>query len=655
MIDGAARLLQRHGVDVHPRHQHVPVPEEQAAVVDDHGQGVRLFPGRAAGGEDLERPVAARGLPLLEALEHGVGKDLELGHLPVEVGLVVREMGRHPVALLGVLGAEAQVVVVVLEGREAEGGQPAGQPRPQRPALAVVEEQPELLVDEVPQQAELLLRQLDVVVRRMEHYRGVSFFRAWAAAWRTCGEGSEAFRSMSGRTASRKRAVAEGQRRFRAHLRGVVGEGGQQQLAALAVLQLAHQGDQQPPHRGGGDRERALHLRQRGHPDGAQGFERRRLQRRVVKRGDEPARGPRVADLAQRGHRGAADRRVLVGQPGQERRGRLDAADAPERGGGGAAHAPVLVLQRQQQRGNRLGIADDAEALRGDPAQVAVRLRQHADQRADGGGRAHGAQRLGGGEAQLLALVGEERDHPVHHLGVPDLSQRAQGHEPHAGIGVFQQRGEVAGGLRLLQLAEGLHGLLPHQRRLVHEGGAQQVGDSRGVDLPQRLDGGAAHRLPRVLGQRDERGGGVGLPQPAQRLRGADAHRHLGAGQRLQQQRGHALRAHADQGAHRAVLDELAVVAEQLEQHHRRVLVPQAAHRRHRLRAHLLRRVVDERRDEVDPARRRDPGQAADGPLPHRVLGVVEPERVGGEVPAADGDEGVGRVLLQRGIAQELR
>ena len=60
-------------------------------------------------------------------------------------------------------------------------------------------------------------------------------------------------------------------------------------------------------------------------------------------------------------------------------------------------------------------------------------------------------------------------------------------------------------------------------------------------------------------------------------------------------------------------------------------------------------------RHEVDAARRRDPGQAADGPLPHRVLGVVEPERVGGEVPEADGDEGVGRVLLQRGVAQELR
>ena len=133
-------------------------------------------------------------------------------------------------------------------------------------------------------------------------------------------------------------------------------------------------------------------------------------------------------------------------------------------------------------------------------------------------------------------------------LGVPDLPQRAQGHEPHAGIGVVEQRGEVARGLRLLQLAEGLHGLLAHQRRLVHEGGAQQVGHARGVDLPQRLDGGAAHRLPRVLGERDERGGGVGLPQPAQRLRGADAHRHLRAGQRLQEQRRHALRAHARPG-----------------------------------------------------------------------------------------------------------
>ena len=61
----------------------------------------------------------------------------------------------------------------------------AGQARAQGGALVVVEEEAEPLVDEVAQEAELLLGELDVVVSGLEHsarYRGVSLVRAMAAA-----------------------------------------------------------------------------------------------------------------------------------------------------------------------------------------------------------------------------------------------------------------------------------------------------------------------------------------------------------------------------------------------------------------------------------------------------------------------------------------
>ena len=86
---------------------------------------------------------------------------------------------------------------------------------------------------------------------------------------------------------------------------------------------------------------------------------------------------------------------------------------------------------------------------------------------------------------------------------------------------------------------------------------------------------------------------------------------------------------HAREGAHRALLDELALVPEQLEEQHGRVLVAQASDGRRRLRAHFLRGVVDERRRQVDPARGRDPGDAAHDALADGVAGMLEPALVG--------------------------
>ena len=51
---------------------------------------------------------------------------------------------------------------------------------------------------------------------------------------------------------------------------------------------------------------------------------------------------------------------------------------------------------------------------------------------------------------------------------------------------------------------------------------------------------------------------------------------------------------------------------------------------------------------------RGDPGQAADRPLAHRVVGMGEAGRVGRRVPEPDRDQRVGRVLLQRGLRQQL-
>jgi hypothetical protein len=130
----------------------------------DHRQRVRLLAGRAARGQDPQRALARAGLALLDLRQHVVGEHLQLGQLAIEVGLVVGEVAHHALQLLGPVGAEAQLVEVVLERAQAAAGQAVLQAGTQGRALVLVEVQPELLVDEVAQQAERFLVELDVEV-----------------------------------------------------------------------------------------------------------------------------------------------------------------------------------------------------------------------------------------------------------------------------------------------------------------------------------------------------------------------------------------------------------------------------------------------------------------------------------------------------------
>src|SRR5262249_37578834 len=108
-------------------------------------------------------------LALLQPLERALAEDVELGQLPEEVGLVVRQVAHHAPELLRALRAEPEISVVLLEGAEIEAHQAAREPRAKRGPLRVLEEQPETLVDEVPEEAELFLRQLRVMVGRPKH------------------------------------------------------------------------------------------------------------------------------------------------------------------------------------------------------------------------------------------------------------------------------------------------------------------------------------------------------------------------------------------------------------------------------------------------------------------------------------------------------
>jgi hypothetical protein len=160
-------------VHVEPDDLHVPVPEELGAVVDEHRQRVGLLARRTAGGENAQRALAlvagARELPLLDAAQHVLGEDLELGRLPVEIRLVVGEVADHALQLLRALGAEAEIVVVVLEAHQVAAGEPSDQPRAQRGPLVVLEVEPEALVDEVTQQTKLLFRKIDIVIGGVVH------------------------------------------------------------------------------------------------------------------------------------------------------------------------------------------------------------------------------------------------------------------------------------------------------------------------------------------------------------------------------------------------------------------------------------------------------------------------------------------------------
>ena len=63
---------------------------------------------------------------------------------------------------------------------------------------------------------------------------------------------------------------------------------------------------------------------------------------------------------------------------------------------------------------------------------------------------------------------------------------------------------------------------------------------------------------------------------------------------------------------------------------------------------------MDERSHEIDSRGGSDPGQAADGALPNHVVRVLEAAAIRLPVPKADRDEGVGHVLLQARLRQEV-
>src|SRR5262249_31359503 len=138
--------------------------------VPDRGWGRWLHLGDGARGAQDEAALSLGFLLVYEVADAGDREQRELRLLAKEVGLVVREVGHHAPALRLPLGGEAQEAIVVLEGQEAEPGQASGQAAAQRGLLGVVEVEPELLVDEVAEQAELLLGQLHVVVGRAEHH-----------------------------------------------------------------------------------------------------------------------------------------------------------------------------------------------------------------------------------------------------------------------------------------------------------------------------------------------------------------------------------------------------------------------------------------------------------------------------------------------------
>ena len=267
--------------------------------------------------------------------------------------------------------------------------------------------------------------------------------RAWAAACRTSGEGSADFKSMSGAHRLQETPVAERQRGLGPHLRAVVGQRRQQQLARAAVLELAHEVHQQPAHLGRG-------RRRTGAPSRAAAAAPRR-RRASARRGLQPGIGQqlsrrsaaaRIADLAQRRPRRAPHRRVLVAEAAEQRR----AWPCRCRMRPSAVAAAQRTLQCSSSRarssgGTACGSPIVAQALGGGAPQVAVGIGQHADQGPHRAHRADRAQRLDRGEAQLLASCRARNGmQPRHRLRVADLAERADAPRSASAVGILEQR-----------------------------------------------------------------------------------------------------------------------------------------------------------------------------------------------------------------------
>ena len=303
-------------------------------------------------------------------------------------------------------------------------------------------------------------------------------------------------------------AVAQGQCRLGAHHRALVGERGQQELARAAVLELAHEVEQQAAGRGLGGRKRALQLRAaRPRPGGAAPRAPSPAapgSGRSWSRAGPAARG--VADLAQRRHGGAAHRGVVV------------RAAAPA--GAGVAlvlrmrPSAVAAAQRTLQCSSSSASSSGGTACRSPMtprlSAAARRRSRSASPRTPVSGqhrrrRADGAERLHRGEAQLLALVGEERQQARHGVRAADLAERAHGHEAHLGVGVVEQRQRgrraVSGSWSLPSETAPPAGAPGCSRRRARRAAGRRTPSAS--DLAQRLDGGAAHGLARVAAERD--------------------------------------------------------------------------------------------------------------------------------------------------------
>ena len=438
---------------------------------------------------------------------------------------------------------------------------------------------------------------------------GASFFRAAAAAWRTSGEGSEAFRSISGRTASRKppspRASAASARTWALSSAS----------AASRSLRRARgpPAAQPGPRAGGAPRRprrrtraparaaRPTPMRRRASSaDGLQG--RRPAARRP---GGAAARGS--PDLAQRRHRGAAHGRVVVAA------GAPAARAWPWRCGSapGRAAAAQRTLQCSSSRASSSGgTACGSPIAPRLSAAARRRLRsgsdQHVHQRPHGGHGAHRAQRLHRREAQLLARVGQERQQARHHLRVADLAQRAQrSRSACAGSGSSSSGSRSRAASGSCSLPSDSTACWRTRLLSSRSAAAQQRPGTPGASISPSALRAARRTVSRgSRAQRDQ--GGRRLRDraagPASRRRGcapATSALPSACSSSGTTRSGR----HARERAHRALLDQLALVAQQLEEQHGRVLVAQPADGGHRLRAHLLRGVVDERRHEVDAAR----------------------------------------------------
>ena len=399
-----------------------------------------------------------------------------------------------------------------------------------------------------------------------------SLRRAGAAAWRASGDGSLAFMSIERPHRLAEAAVAQGERRLGAHRRALVGQRRQQQPRAPPVLELAHEVHAA----GGGPRrlaprgERALHLRQRGGAEPPQRLERGRLQGRI----GESARAARAARGSPSSPSAATAARRTVSsssaQAGEQRDRRLGARMRPSAVAAAAAHAPVLVLQGQRAapappagRRSRRGPPRRRGAGCGPASRSAAISGPHRRHRADR------AQRLDRGEAQLLARVGEQRQQARHRVGLRIWPSARTVTKRIRGSGSASSGSRSAALSGSCSLPEREHGLLAHQAALVARARRAARRALGRLQLAQRLD--ARPRARSRARRGTARPARARSPDPAAAPSVSAARTRTSASPLASacsssgSTRSPGMRARAP---HRALLDQLALVAEQLEQQH---------------------------------------------------------------------------------------